>query len=84
MPYLDCLYKDSDTNQNNLSYTDRQLIEGHIFIKDVPLPEKILLVDDVLTSGATIKSCYSLLKEKVNDVKVFVIAYNKVYLKPLK
>lgn len=80
LPILDCLYKDLNINQNNLSFSDRENIINHIFVKDVNLPKKILLVDDVLTSGSTIIGCLKALENKTSDIKVLTIAYNKSYL----
>lgn len=80
LPILDCLYKDLNLNQNNLSFSDREKIINHILVKDIKLPEKVLLVDDVLTSGSTIIGCLKALENKTSDIKVLTIAYNKSYL----
>lgn len=80
LPILDCLYKDLNINQNNLSFSDREKIIDHILVKDVKLPEKVLLVDDILTSGSTIIGCLKALENKTSDIKVLTIAYNKSYL----
>lgn len=56
---------------------ERLQIEHSIFLNFVELPKKILLVDDVVTSGATITYCVDSLKMKGFIVDVFVLSIKK-------
>ena len=66
--------------QVNLSRRERiKNVQGSFKIKNVRLLENknILLIDDVLTTGATVNECArTLLEEGVNRVDVFTLAHN--------
>lgn len=76
---LDLFYKSKNHNQNHLNAVQRQEIKQYIHIKPIPLPKKILLVDDVLTSGSSVLSCARLLKNKAVKLKIFVLSYNHLW-----
>ena len=64
-------------DQKKSSYQKR--LEVHQFIKrnDVVLPSKskILLIDDLFTTGASIESCYKLIKDEYESIKALAIAH---------
>lgn len=77
LPILKLFYKDGNHNQNNLNFEKRKEITKHIFALNIDLPKKILLVDDVITSGSSLRACLNYLK--VLQVKIIIISYNYIY-----
>lgn len=73
LPWCDVLEKRGNVDQKKLSLMKRKNIEL-VLIDGVKIPSKILLVDDVYTTGSTIKKAIALLKEDDRVIKVLVVA----------
>lgn len=70
------IHKIKQVKQADLSSEERQKIGDVLIIDDVDLTNKrILIVDDVFTTGSTIRSMIELIKSKnPKDIKVLVMA----------
>jgi len=67
--------------QSSQQFANRKDIKNVITLKKgVPLPKQIVLVDDMCTSGETLRTMYELVKQQTN-VRIFTIAINKKLLK---
>lgn len=77
-----CFSKDN-IKQSKLKRIERQHILDSIHLIDSSIKDyqKILLVDDVCTTGSSLKACYQLLKTDENIVDVLVIAMNDAWIK---
>lgn len=76
IPYLDLLGKTDGLDQKELSLQEREKIKERIYLKQkVDLSRKrIILFDDVLTSGSTMTACKEIIKElKPKSIKGFVL-----------
>lgn len=75
LPILEPFYKSENHKQSLQSFENRRTIEK-IIKRDgtVPLPDApLLLVDDVCTSGSTIKWAYDLLQEHTYRIEALVV-----------
>lgn len=78
LEFADVLEKTSNVNQKHLHQSERHKIKSYIRFKDTCLHgKKILLVDDIVTTGETLKACYKLLKPHCKELKALTIAYTK-------
>lgn len=72
----DILVKKEDISQNNLNHEGRERMLTNISIKPgTAIPNKILLIDDILTTGSTIVGAYKALKTPQNIVIPMTLSF---------
>lgn len=77
MEVADILMKEKDLKQVRSSSTKRKEMRGNIVLKkDVMIPNKVLLVDDVLTTGNSMLGAIDAIKKDVTALRAVTIAYN--------
>lgn len=83
MKKLQPFYKCENRKQSMLNYEERLNIHKIIGLDDsVKLPKKkLLLFDDVCTSGATLLSAFQLLKQKNIQAEALVLCAHPLFLK---
>ena len=86
MPILNPFAKKDGSEQKSLHVRDRQRMIHDIILKDdVPLPRKILLFDDVITTGSTLKGALSNMDASRHSVRIYTAAAHEKWLqKPMR
>lgn len=76
LPYLPLLKKEHSQKQSEKKRSERLKTEQIFHLDDhYPVPEKIILVDDIYTTGATIQLAKALLMKKgAKTIKTFSVA----------
>lgn len=79
LPLLILFEKNRPYRQSEQQGADRRGIQQVITLKKgISMPQRICLVDDVMTTGETLKAMIGLLKPiSINHVKIFVLARKK-------
>jgi competence protein ComFC len=78
---VDILQKVNDVSQKDLNYENRIKMKDNIKLKEGEMiPDKVLLVDDIITTGSSVIGAYRAIENKCKDIKVFCIAYNKSWI----
>ena len=80
------LYKKEKYKQSDLSYEERQEVYKKIGIRNGELlkGKKVLIIDDVFTSGATLKACLSLVLMQQPRVVQLLVLSTKQNIEELK
>lgn len=74
----DIIEKIEDISQNNLNGSKREkMIDNFRLKKGSKIPDKVLLVDDVLTTGSSLYGVYRLLCQDVTKIDILSLSYVK-------
>lgn len=83
-PVLDLFHRKKFLkDQHQMNSRDRKLMISKIFsLKQTPRPNRLLLVDDVMTTGASLFACANLIKSESPQcqIEAFVVARQKKLL----
>ncbi len=76
LPIIHCLYKKGDYDQKSRKKQERSQIQDILCLDESSqLPnKKIILVDDICTSGSTLLAAYRLIKKEGRKVEACVVA----------
>ena len=81
LPFLtDVFYKKYNYKQSTMHQSTRDNIKDVIVLKDIQKikGKRILLFDDLCTTGNTLKACYDLIKEHAKDTQVFALFHHEI------
>ena len=77
LPIKQCIHKTKDIKQSDLSSSEREKIRDYLVIDHIDFSKKkVLIVDDVYTTGSTVKAMIDLIKTK-NPKKIKVLVMSK-------
>lgn len=81
MPMMEPFFIEGDGNQKQKGYAARMEMRGKIRLQDnIKLPERILLCDDTITTGATMLGALDCLNGKAKKISAFSISANRSWL----
>ena len=85
MPVMSPFAKKDGSEQKSLHVKDRQRMAHDIILKDdAALPKRILLFDDVITTGSTLKGALSNIDTSRHSVRIYTAAAHEKWLqKPM-
>ncbi|MBQ6221555.1 MAG: ComF family protein [Solobacterium sp.] len=76
MPVMEPFEKDSDEIQKKLSYEERQKMSSRIRLKkNIRIPPKVVLADDIVTTGATMRGARNALAGRKIKIAYYAVAY---------
>lgn len=75
LPLLECFEKTEDLDQTGRSYDQRLAMRSRIRLKEgIEIPRRIVLVDDVCTSGSTLRGALACLDRSKHRIRIHVCA----------
>lgn len=81
MKMIDAFEKENDESQKKLTKVEREEMVHEIHLKkDIKLPKKLLLVDDTITTGSTLKGALNCLNKNKHDIQIYCVSANKSWL----
>lgn len=82
LPVIEPFNKKDERDQKQKGFMERRkMINNIVLKKGVNLPKKIVLCDDTLTTGATLKGALSAFDLTKHDVEIYCVSANKGWLK---
>lgn len=81
LPMIEPFIKIDERSQKGTNVEERKKITNSIKLKKgIILPNKLLLVDDVITTGATLSTAIALLPSNNKDIQIYTVSYSKMWL----
>lgn len=81
LPMIEPFIKIDERSQKGTNVEERKKITKSIKLKEgIILPNKLLLVDDVITTGATLSTAIALLPSNHKDIQIYTVSYSKMWL----
>jgi len=80
---MSCPFEKDDVKQSERNGSQRSRIKNHIRLihPEMIIDKDILLIDDVCTTGYSLKACIDLLKPHAKSIKIVVLALHPEHLK---
>ena len=81
MEIIEPFVKLDSADQKKRSVSERRKMEHGIFLKpDADLKGKIVLCDDTITTGSTLKGALNALGDKAEDIEIYTVSANRRWL----
>ena len=81
LPFISPFAKVDDVSQKGYGYEERKEMVHHIVLKeDISMYQKILLVDDVITTGSTLSGAIQCLLDSSHKIEIYTVAYSRKWL----
>jgi ComF family protein len=75
LKFADLLFRETNSSQHNLNAADRKNLARQMFSLRAKIPPKILLIDDIWTTGATTTTAAQLLKKSgAREIDLAIVA----------
>ena len=81
LPFINCIQKKIDFKQSDYDFAERQKVKEKLSIEDRNQlrNKKVLIVDDLITTGATMKAVISLIQDyHPKRLKILTLSYTKL------
>ncbi|MCR5795019.1 MAG: hypothetical protein K6G61_06720 [Solobacterium sp.] len=82
LPVQDLFVRQGQGDQKKRTRTQRSLVLEEIaLMPDMQIPDKVLLIDDTVTTGSTLKAALALLADKGVKLRIYTVSANRRWYK---
>lgn len=76
LPYIETMRSLKDINQSQKNYEERKKMRHNFELINRDLPKKLLIIDDVITSGSSLLGAYDILKPHTQKIEALALSYS--------
>lgn len=76
LPVMEPFRKKTERDQKEMNRTERKEMKNEIILAEQEIPKKIVLCDDTVTTGSTLRGALSCLNRTEHEIRIYCVSAN--------